>query len=60
MRRPNREAILRLQEAAQANGYDALVNVRLETSRLASSSRGGQGTAGVEVLAFGTALKLAP
>jgi hypothetical protein len=35
------------------------VNVRLETSRLASARGNGEGTAGVEMLAFGTALKLA-
>jgi hypothetical protein len=34
-----------------------LINVRLETSRMANS-RGNEGAAGVEVLAFGTALKL--
>ncbi len=56
--RARREALMRLKESAMARGYDAVVNVRLETSRLASS-RGTQGTAGVEILAFGTALKLA-
>ena len=50
--------MLRLKESAFEAGYRAVVNVRLETSRLASSNRRGQGTAGVEVLAFGTALKL--
>jgi len=56
--RARREAMLRLKESAFEAGYRAVVNVRLETSRLASSNRRGQGTAGVEVLAFGTALKL--
>ena len=56
--RARREALMRLKESAMARGYDAVVNVRLETSRLANS-RGTQGTAGVEILAFGTALKLA-
>ena len=51
------EALLRMKEQAIANGYDAVINVRLETSRLASAN--GQGTAGVEILAFGTAVKLA-
>ncbi|MDH3686333.1 MAG: YbjQ family protein [Myxococcales bacterium] len=56
--RARREALLRLKESAFEGGYRAVVNVRLETSRLASSTRRGEGTSGVEVLAFGTALKL--
>lgn len=55
--RGRREALLRMKEQAIADGYDAIINVRLETSRLASAN--GQGTAGVEILAFGTAVKLA-
>jgi len=57
--RARREAVLRMQESAQAAGFHAVVNLRLDTSRLASSGRNGKGTAGVEILAFGTALKLA-
>lgn len=56
--RARREAILRLKESAREAGYRAVVNVRLETSRLASGQRGGKGTAGVEILAFGTGLAL--
>ena len=56
--RARREAVLRMKESAIASGYDAIVNVRLETARLASSNRKGQGTAGVEILAFGTGVKL--
>lgn len=55
--RGRREALLRMKEQAIAGGYDAIINVRLETSRLANAN--GQGTAGVEILAYGTALKLA-
>ncbi len=55
--RARREALLRLKETTVENGYHALINVRLETSRMANA-RGGEGAAGVEVLAFGTALKL--
>lgn len=55
--RARREAVLRMIEAAVARGFDAVVNVRLETSRLASSRGDGKGTAGVEMLAFGTAVK---
>ena len=56
--RARREAVLRMKESALEDGYDAIVNVRLETARLASSNRKGQGTAGVEMFAFGTAVKL--
>ena len=45
-------------ESAKRDGYDAVVNVRLETSRLANSRRDGNGTAGVEMLAFGTGVTL--
>ena len=56
--RARREAILRMKEDALARGHDSVVNVRLETSRLANSRRGGKGTACVEMLAYGTALTL--
>lgn len=57
--RARREAMLRMTEAAKSRGYDAVINVRLESSRLANSRRDGKGTAGVEMLAFGTAITLA-
>lgn len=57
--RARREALLRMTEAAREQGYDAVFNVRLETSRLANSRGDGNGTAGVEMLAFGTAVKFA-
>ena len=56
--RGRREAIMRLKESSRERGFQAVINVRLETSRLASS-RGDRGVAGVEVLAFGTALRFA-
>jgi uncharacterized protein YbjQ (UPF0145 family) len=56
--RARREALLRMTEDAVSRGFDAVVNVRLETARLASSRGNGKGTAGVEMLAFGTALEL--
>jgi len=57
--RARREAILRMTEEARAQGFDAVFNVRLETSRLANARRDGKGVAGVEMLAFGTAVKFA-
>ncbi len=56
--RARREALLRLKAQALAKGHHAILNVRLETSRMANG-RNGEGTAGVEVLAFGTGLVLA-
>lgn len=56
--RARREAVLRMIENAKARGYDAVINVRLETSRLANARKDGRGTAGVEMLAFGTAITL--
>lgn len=57
--RARREAMLRMIERARLDGYDAIFNVRLETSRLANSRGDGKGIAGVEMLAFGTAVKFA-
>lgn len=56
--RARREALLRMVEQAHEQGYDGVFNVRLETSRLANSTGEGNRTAGVEMLAFGTAVKL--
>ena len=42
LERARREAILRMTEEAQQQGYDAIFNVRLETSRLANAGRSGQ------------------
>ena len=59
LERARREALLRMSEEARAQGYDAIFNVRLETSRLANARRDGNGVAGVEMLAYGTAVKFA-
>jgi uncharacterized protein YbjQ (UPF0145 family) len=56
--RARREATLRMIEAAKSRGFDAVINVRLETSRLANAMGNGKGIAGVEMLAVGTAIKL--
>ena len=60
LERGRREAVLRLKEDARRQGFDAVVRVRIETSRLASSVANGQGTAGVEILAYGTAVVASP
>ena len=58
LERARREALIRMKGVAHAHGYDTIINVRIETSTLASSRRNGKGTAGVEILAFGTAISL--
>jgi uncharacterized protein YbjQ (UPF0145 family) len=57
--RARRESMLRMKEEAAKQGFDAVINVRFESSNIAAPLRNDRGTAGVEVLAFGTALKLA-
>jgi uncharacterized protein YbjQ (UPF0145 family) len=57
MDRARREALIRLKVAAVEQGCHALINVRMETTRMANA-RGNQKLAGLEVLAYGTALKL--
>ncbi len=58
LERARREALIRMKGVAQARGYDTIINVRIETSTMASARRDGKGTAGVEILAFGTAISL--
>ena len=58
LERARREALLRMKAQAHTKGHDTIINVRIETSPLASARRDGKGTAGVEILAFGTAVTL--
>ena len=57
--RARREAILRMKELAHAQGYEAIICVRVETARIASSRNDGKGTAAMEVVAYGTAVRFA-
>lgn len=58
--RARREAVLRMIEDARRQGCVAVVNVRLESSCLANSGQGNrQRLAGVEMLAYGTGIRLA-
>lgn len=52
--RARREAVLRMQEQAQAIGAEAVYNLKFETSRIGQNA--GNGLGSVEVLAYGTAL----
>ncbi len=54
--RGRREALLRLKDEATALGADFVLNVRFETMTIARS-RQGKGITGIEVLAYGTAVK---
>ena len=54
--RARREAILRLKESG--NGYDYILNLRVETSVIGNSANRKNGVGSVEVLAYGTAIKV--
>ena len=58
LERARREALIRMKGVARARGYDTIINVRIETSTMASARRDGKGTAGVEILVYGTAISL--
>ena len=58
LERARREALIRMKAEARACGHDTIINVRIETSPLAQSRSNGKGTAGVEIMAFGTAVTL--
>ena len=53
MIRARREAMIRMLDEAQSHGADSVWNIRLETSSIQGKKRPG----GVEVLAYGTAVK---
>ncbi|MCL2021250.1 MAG: heavy metal-binding domain-containing protein [Betaproteobacteria bacterium] len=57
--RGRREAILRMKEEARKMGAAVVFNVRLETSNVSMSS-GNKGMTCMELVAYGTAWKLAP
>lgn len=54
--RARREAILRLKEAAQKQGADIVVNLRLETAAIGKSANSKRQIGSVEAIAYGTAL----
>jgi uncharacterized protein YbjQ (UPF0145 family) len=58
LERARREALIRMKAVAHARGYDTIINVRLETATMANTRGDGKGTAGVEILAFGTAVRV--
>ncbi len=58
LERGRREALMRMKDRARALGAHLVLNVRFETMTIARSQQ-GQGVTGVEVLAYGTAVRLA-
>lgn len=54
--RGRREAVLRMKESAKKAGCDKIVGMRLETAPIGDKT--GQGIGCIEVIAYGTAVKL--
>ena len=52
-----REAQQRLREKVAEEGYDEVINMRIETTMLTTTRGGKDKTSGVEILAYGTAIK---
>ena len=52
-----REAKQRLREQVAEAGFDDVINLRLETTMLTSTKGSKDRTSGVEILAYGTAIK---
>jgi len=58
LERARREALVRMLKQARQRDAQAVINVRFERSTVGTSKRGKQQMFGVEVMAYGTALKL--
>ena len=54
LERARREAVIRLKKEADALGADAVYNIRIENSTVGTQP---QGSSGVELFAYGTAVK---
>jgi uncharacterized protein YbjQ (UPF0145 family) len=52
-----REAQQRLREKVAEEGFDEVINMRIETTMLTRTKGGKDKTSGVEILAYGTAIK---
>ena len=57
--RARREAIVRMIESARKSGFDAVINVRIEGSRINRSGTEKDGVVAVEMLAYGTGIRRA-
>jgi uncharacterized protein YbjQ (UPF0145 family) len=56
--RARREALLRMKAQAAALSADMIINVRLETSSIGVGETNRKGLSSVEMLAYGTAVRL--
>lgn len=56
--RGRREALLRMKEEAIAWGAHQILNVRLQTSTIGGHSSNNRGPGSIEVIAYGTGVKL--
>ncbi|MCB0328098.1 MAG: YbjQ family protein [Bdellovibrionales bacterium] len=56
--RARREALVRMRKRAKELGANVVINTRIETSQI-GMSKGGSGTGCSEIVAYGTALKIA-
>lgn len=54
--RARREAILRMK--SEAEGYDFIINTKIETSSIGKNANNKNGVGAVEVLVYGTAVKV--
>ena len=53
------EAIQRLREMALAQGFDEVINMRIETSQISVNKGGKQKGGSLEIVAYGTGIKYA-
>ncbi len=51
------ESMQRLRETAEREGYDTVINMRIETSSMVSQTNSKSKVAGVEVLVYGTGIR---
>jgi uncharacterized protein YbjQ (UPF0145 family) len=58
LERARREAVLRMVETASEAGFHAVIGVRLEAADLGGERAQSRGAGGLELIAFGTALRL--
>ena len=51
------EALQRLREVSKLNGWDDVINVRMETSMLQQTKGGNGKTGSIEIIAYGTGVR---
>ena len=51
------EALQRLREVSKVNGWDDVINVRMETSMLQQTKGGNGKTGSIEIIVYGTGVR---